>query len=68
MPGFFGLTNDYIHNVYEQFFYLKQHGNWGFWEAYNLPVKMRVWFAQKLSKYHEEQNKAMERQSRKSKR
>lgn len=67
MPGFFGLTVEYIKNVYEQFFYLKLHGNWSFWEAYNLPVKMRTWFVQRLSKHYEEQNKEMQKQSRKKK-
>jgi len=36
--------------VYEQFFFLKYHGGWSFTEAYNLPVKIRLWFVQKLSK------------------
>jgi len=47
--------------VYEQFFYMKQHGHWSFWEAYNLPIKMRTWFVQRLSKHFEEQNKEQER-------
>lgn len=46
---FFGLDNKYIENVYEQFFYLKYHGNWSLQEAYNLPVKIRMWFVTKLS-------------------
>lgn len=37
-----------MEGVYEQFFYLKYKGNWSFQEAYNLPVKMREWFFNKL--------------------
>ena len=45
---FFGLSNDYVENVYEQFFFLKYHGGWSFIEAYNLPVGLRKWFVAKL--------------------
>jgi hypothetical protein len=27
---------------------MKQHGNWSFFEAYNLPVQLRNWFYQQL--------------------
>ena len=37
-----------MESVYEQFFYLKYHGNWSFIEAYNLPVGLRSWFVHKL--------------------
>ena len=46
---FFGLDDKYIESVYEQFFFLKYHGNWSFLEAYNLPVQIRLWFLNKLS-------------------
>ena len=46
--SFFGLSDDYIQNVYETFFFLKYHGGWSFIEAYNLPVKVRNWFAKRL--------------------
>jgi hypothetical protein len=36
---FFGLSDEYIQNVYEQFFILQYHGGWSFIEAYNLPIK-----------------------------
>ena len=42
MPRFFGLTPKYMEAVYEQFFYLKYHGGWGFLEAYNLPIKIAI--------------------------
>ena len=60
MPTFFGLTHDYIKNVYEQFFLLKYHGNWNLFEAYNLPVGLRKWFFERLVKQKEDEAKAQE--------
>ena len=54
MPTFFGLTDEYIENIYEAFFFLKYAGGWSFSEAYNLPVGLRTWFIQRLSKQLEE--------------
>ena len=56
---FFGSTPEYMEKVYEQFFLLKYHGGWSFIEAYNLPVALRVWFLERLSKQikDEEANK-----------
>ena len=48
--SFFGLTPEYMENVYEQFFLLKYHGGWSFMEAYSLPVSLRTWFLERLSK------------------
>jgi len=42
-------------SVYEQFFILKHHGNWSFFEAYNLPIGLRKWFVERLSKHFEEE-------------
>jgi len=39
-----------MESVYEQFFYLKYYGSWSFLEAYNLPVGLRRWFVERLSK------------------
>ena len=57
---FFGLSDDYIENVYEQFFYLKYHGGWSFLEAYNLPVKIREWFVNKLTEQMKMEQEEME--------
>ncbi len=46
----FGLGPDYMEKVYEVFFFLKYHGGWSFIEAYNLPVGLRNWFVERLSK------------------
>jgi hypothetical protein len=53
----FGLSSKYIENVYEQFFFLKYHGGWSFTEAYNLPVRLRQWFIDRLIKQFEEEKK-----------
>ncbi len=69
---FFGLTSEYINHVYEQFFQLKYYGGWSFYEAYNLPVKLRRWFLKKLAdqikKEGEQQKQASQRAKSKSKR
>ena len=44
------VADQYIKNVYETFFFLKYHGGWSFTEAYNLPIKLRQWFAERLMK------------------
>ena len=53
---FFGLTDEYMENVYEHFFYLQYTGGWSFIEAYNLPVGLRTWFVKRLSKQIEAEN------------
>jgi hypothetical protein len=62
---FFGLSDEYIENVYEQFFILKYHGGWSFIEAYNLPVKIRLWFLKRLIKQKEEEKEAIEKATKK---
>ncbi len=57
---FFGLDDKYIENVYEQFFLLKYHGGWSFIEAYNLPIRIRNWFLNRLSQQIEKENEAVE--------
>ena len=61
MRNSFGLNDDYIENVYEQFFFLKYHGGWSFTEAYNLPIGLRKWFVQRLVKQFEEEKKQMDK-------
>tara|TARA_Y100000296_G_scaffold87231_1_gene130786 strand:+ start:3342 stop:3521 length:180 start_codon:yes stop_codon:yes gene_type:complete len=53
--------------VYEHFFYLKQHGNWSFVEAYNLPIGLRNWFVTRLSQHFEEQNEQTAKAHQKAK-
>jgi len=50
MQTFFGLSNKYMEEIYEQFFFLKYSGGWSFSEAYNLPVGLRTWFVKRLLK------------------
>mgnify|MGYP007131878688 CR=1 FL=1 len=60
MRRFFGLDNNYVENVYEQFFFLKYYGGWSFIEAYNLPVGLRKWFVDKLIHQIKKENEALE--------
>ena len=59
-PPFFGLTDEYIESVYEEFFLLKYHGGWSFTEAYSLPIVIRRWFLKRLSEQIERENEAIE--------
>ena len=59
MRNFFGLTDEYMENVYEQFFFLKYSGGWSFSEAYNLPLGLRKWFVARLARQIESENAAI---------
>ena len=59
-PTFFGLSDKYIEDIYEQFFILKYHGRWSFTEAYNLPIKLREWFVHRLLKQKSDEAEALE--------
>ena len=61
---FFGLTDEYMESVYEQFFFLKYSGGWSFSEAYNLPIGLRSWFTQRLIKQLEMEKEAIENASK----
>ena len=65
-PTFFGLDEEYIKSVYEQFFLLKYHGGWSFIEAYNLPVQLRGWFVRRLTKQFQDEKEAMEKANKKN--
>ena len=64
---FFGLTDNYMEQVYEQVFNLIQHGNWSFSEAYSLPVGLRYWFFNRMVKHFEDKKKHQDEQMKKSK-
>ncbi len=61
---FFGLTDEYMQNIYEQFFFLKYSGGWSFTEAYNLPIGLREWFVKRLIKQLEAEKEAIENASK----
>lgn len=64
----FGLNNDtYMKAVYEQFFYLKYYGGWSFFEAYNLPIKLRTWFMERLAKQLASEKEQMDKAKSKNK-
>jgi|TARA_B100000900_G_scaffold391543_1_gene386263 hypothetical protein len=53
-----------MQNIYEQFFYLKYAGGWSFSEAYNLPIGLRRWFVERLTKQLKDEKEAMENASK----
>ncbi len=61
---FFGLTDEYMENIYEQFFFMKYAGGWSFSEAYNLPVGLRDWFITRLAKQIADENAAGKKASK----
>jgi hypothetical protein len=63
---FFGLTNKYISDVYEELFVLKYHGKWSFIEAYNLPITIRRWFLERLAKQFDDERKQHETAAKKA--
>ena len=62
--NFFGLTSEYIEDIYEQFFFLKYSGGWSFTEAYSLPIGLRKWFVERLIKQLKDEQEAIEEASR----
>mgnify|MGYP003118961490 FL=1 len=48
-----------MESIYEQFFFLKYSGGWSFAEAYNLPVGLRTWFAERLVKQLKDESEAI---------
>jgi len=63
--NFFGLNDEYMEYVYNDFFLLKYHGGWSFIEAYNLPVGLRRWFLKRLERHFEDEKEAYEEANRK---
>ena len=59
MRAFFGLSEEYMESVYEQFFSLKYHGGWSLIEMYNLPIGLRDWFTRKLVEQFEKEADAL---------
>ena len=64
--SFFGLTPDYMEQVYEVFFFLKYSGGWSFSEAYSLPIGLRNWFAERLLRQLKEESEAINNASKSS--
>lgn len=64
--SFFGLSDKYSQQLYEQIFLMKHYGGWSFIEVYNLPIGLRHWFYERLVKQYEEENKAAEEARKKA--
>jgi hypothetical protein len=61
MRTFFGLTPEYIKDVYEQIFFMNYIGNWSITELYNLPIGLRRWFIERTIQQKEEERKSAEK-------
>ncbi len=70
MFPFFGLTADYKLGLHEEIFSLCYYGKGGFtWnEVYDLPIHLRRYYIQQISKAIEEKNKAEKGEATKAKR
>lgn len=66
MRAFFGLTSDYIKDVYEQMFFMNYVGNWSITELYNLPVGLRKWFVERTIKQKEKEQEEIEKTRKKA--
>jgi len=44
---------------------LKYHGGWSLFEAYNLPIKIRTWFVERLVKQLNDEKEAIEKAHKK---
>lgn len=60
MRSFFGLTQTYIKNIYEQFFYMKYYAGWSLFELYSLPIGLRNFYVQMLVDLKEKQREAVD--------
>ena len=56
---FFGLSSEYMEQVYESFFILKHYGGWSLTEMYSLPIGLRAWFLERTIKEYEKEAKAI---------
>lgn len=61
VPTFFGLSDDYMEHVYEQFFLLKHHGGWSLTELYSLPIGLRKWWWKRTIEEFEKEKEQMEK-------
>ena len=61
---FFGLTDNYMQHVYEQFFTLKHYGGWSLSELYSLPVGLRQWWLKRTIEEYEKEKEEYDKASR----
>jgi hypothetical protein len=61
---FFGLTDEYMEQVYEAFFTLKHYGGWSLFELYNLPIGLRTWWLERTIEEYKKEAEAVKNSSR----
>ena len=52
----FGLSPEVKNYIIEEVFYCVKYGSLSFTDAYNMPVKWRHWWLNKISEINEEEN------------
>jgi hypothetical protein len=50
VPAFFGLTPEDKESFLEQTFLLMYYMGMSYWECYNIPIRYRVWFIERINK------------------
>ena len=63
MRSFFGLSQDYVKSIYEQFFYMKYYGGWSLFELYALPIGLRNWYFELLANHKKKESEEIEKAS-----
>ena len=61
MRTFFGLTSEYMEQVFEQIFFLKYTGHWTLSEIYSLPIGLREWFVKRTIQQRQAEEEEMEK-------
>jgi hypothetical protein len=62
--SFFGLSDEYMEQVYESFFILKHYGGWSLFELYNLPIGLRKWWLERTIEEYKKEAEQMKKASR----
>jgi len=60
MRNSFGLTQKYIKDIYEQFFYMKYYAGWSLFELYSLPIGLRNFYVQMFIDLKQKQKEAID--------
>lgn len=62
---FFGLTQNYRLNVYDQIFDLVYYGKgFSYTDVFDMPVYLRIYYINKINKIFKDRNKAQEKADR----
>ena len=63
VPRFFGLNSSYREHQLEEVYLLMQHAQFAYTEARELPIPIRRWFLDRVTKDFKKRNEAIEKNS-----